>query len=124
MQQLLRAHVESFEQLLVLLWFCRNHARAWSLDEIAAAVHAAELEGALDHLCAHRLLERQTDRSGARYVYNPRPPSLAWVIEALARVHDENPVDIVRLLNANAIERIRSAAIVTFGEPLGGKDER
>jgi hypothetical protein len=115
---LLRAHIESYEHLVALLWLRKHHQEAWTPHAIGAGARIPDtsVHSTLEHLLKHHLVEVQADSTGSRYIYNPRPASLAAAVEALEIVHERSVLEIVKILNANAFDRIRNAAIHTFAD--------
>ena len=122
----LRDHVESYEQLELLLFLREQHALEWSMRQIAERMHfpADEIDEAVRGLVvAGCVVERAQPERAIRYA--PRDEGQAAAIDALAAAYAARPLAIIKLMNANAIERVRSAAIDTFADAfvLGRKKD-
>ncbi len=117
-RELLRDHVETYEQLGTLLYARAQGDRAFSADEAAAAVGlaSAEAEAALLHLVGHSLVGVDKGPAPPRYRYGARSSPQAPVIDQLATVHDRQHLGLVRQMSANAIERMRTSAARAFSE--------
>ncbi|HKZ74860.1 MAG TPA: hypothetical protein VJ011_12395 [Steroidobacteraceae bacterium] len=123
---LLRDHIESYEQLELLLLLRGRPGGIWTLREIAQRMQLPdeELEEALRGLRAAGCLgERIQGDDAIRYA--PRDAGQAVAIEGLAAAYGEKPLAIIKLMSANAIERVRTAAINTFADAfvVGGKKD-
>lgn len=120
-RQLLREHVESYEQLEVLLRFAGTQDRSWSPDEIAAKAGVSpELAGdALAHLSRAGVLA-QSD-SGATTRFSPHADH-AGTIDRLGEIHQRDRLGIMNLMTSHALERVRTSALRAFtGAFLLGK---
>ena len=59
----------------------------------------------------------------ARYAYRPVSPDLDAAMARLEREHAGRPARIIQLMSANAIERVRTAALRTFADAfVPGRD--
>jgi hypothetical protein len=122
----LRDCVESYEQLELLLFLRAHAAVEWPMREIADRMRfpADEIDKAVRGLVAAGCIaERAKPQHAIRYA--PRDEGQAEAIDALAAAYAERPLAIIKLMNANAIERVRSAAIDTFADAfvLGRKKD-
>jgi hypothetical protein len=121
---LLRDCIESFEHLEVLLLLHRKPDDTWTADAVVAAsmLNLAEdiATDALAHLHRWKLIEGEA----RRYRYNPSN-RLDATIRALATVYEEDRLEVMRLMNQNAIERVRTSALRAFADAFfvggGGK---
>jgi hypothetical protein len=116
---LLRECIESYEHLVALLWLRRQDAGAWTAEEVArgANVSRAVIHQTLEQLCAHRLLVVGSDSLERRYAFSPATVEARLLVDELVRFHDENLYEVVALLNGQAIDRIRNAAVRAFADP-------
>jgi hypothetical protein len=123
---LLRDHIESYEQLEMLLLLRGRPNGTWNLGELAERLHAPseELEQGLRGLEAAGCIAQRTP-GGDVFRYAPRDALQAAAIDRLAAAYEERPLAIIKLMNANAIERVRTAAISTFADAfvLGRKKD-
>jgi hypothetical protein len=122
----LRECVESYEQLELLL-FLREHAAVeWPMSEIADRMRfpAAEIDEAVRGLLAAGCIAARTQPQRT-IRYAPRDEGQAEAIDAMAAAYAARPLAIIKLMNANAIERVRSAAMDTFADAfvLGRKKD-
>jgi len=125
--QLLSEHVTSYEQLETLLLLHAHSERTWTVAQVAEHIRIddANVALALMELCSHQLLERDAGRPVIEYHYNPANGLLAKAVDLLATAYRDQRLEIVRLMSANAIERMRSTAARTFSDAflLKGKKE-
>jgi hypothetical protein len=122
----LRNCVESYEQLELLLFLRENAAVEWPMSEITERKRfpADETEEAVRGLLAAGCIAERTEpRRAIRYA--PRDEGQAEAIDQLAAAYAARPLAIIKLMNANAIERVRSAAMDTFADAfvLGRKKD-
>ena len=119
---LLHEHIETYEQLEVLLLLRRERYEAWTPEALAARLHVAEalVQPALSTLKAAGLVttDGTSDSAGhpRRYAYRPASSGLDATVGILDREYAERPISIIRLMSANSIERVRTAALHTFAD--------
>jgi hypothetical protein len=122
----LRDHVESYEQLELLLFLRTHAADEWPISALAERVRfpAEELDDAVRGLVAAGCIAERT-QPGRTLRYAPSGEGQAEAIDALAAAYAARPLAIIKLMNANAIERVRSAAMDTFADAfvLGRKKD-
>jgi hypothetical protein len=113
----LRAHIESYEQLELLLFLRQHAAQEWPMSGIAERMRfpADEIDNAVKGLLAARCIAERTEPQRA-VRYAPRDEGQAEAIDALAAAYADRPLAIIKLMNTNAIERVRSAAMDTFAD--------
>lgn len=124
-QTLLRDCIESFEQLEILLLLLKRPGETWAPDAVATAIKLSLSEDAaaeaLAHLRRWNLIEGE---ARGRYRYNPAN-RLDATIRALATVYEDERLEVMRLMNQNAIERVRTSALRAFSDAFfvggGGK---
>jgi len=116
-QALLRASVESYEHLAVLLLVHREPTQGWSVLELAQrlSIPAQLVEPSVVDLFRAGLLRASSEEALVRYRYSA-DSCVHVTIARLAREYTENPAQVVRVLNANAIERVRTSALQTFAD--------
>jgi hypothetical protein len=117
-RQLLHEHIESYEQLELLLLLRRERREEWTAGALAQRLHvSAGLIGpALERLQVSGLVAATGSPGAARYAYRPGRPELDAATGRLQREYAERPVRIIQLMSANAIERVRTAALRTFAD--------
>jgi hypothetical protein len=71
----------------------------------------------LEHLCRADLLERRADEQGrSMYGYRPSTAELTRLVDALTFAFEDERLALVRLMNENAVERVRTAAMRLFAD--------
>jgi predicted transcriptional regulator len=116
-EDLLLQELESYEQLEALLLLVKEPRRSLDAKTVAEETripHDAAAE-ALDHLCERGLVILEPASGGPRFRY-ATPPHLDGTIRTLARIYDERRVEVAKRMTANAIERVRTAALRRFSD--------
>lgn len=111
-------YVETYEQLEVLLLLCRQRDRSWTPEAVGERLRISTLVAAkaLDDLCRSRLLDQLKVGRQTTYTFRPASTRLGATVEALVREYDDSPLNIIHLMNSNALDRVRSAAARTFAD--------
>jgi len=127
LKQFLFDHVESYEELGVLVWFHRRpraHAVAERVAE-EAGLPVASVEEAFDKLVDRGLLSRSADKH-ATFCYTPADDSVRDALTRVMHLYETNAVELVGFMTANAIERVRTAGTRMFAEcfRIGGPKPR
>ena len=114
---LLHQHIESYEQLETLLLLRRERYEQWTGEGLAARlrVRAELIETAVAGLEASGLVER-AGAAPTRFAYRAADTGLDAAVGRLEREYAERPILIIQLMSANAIERLRTAALHTFAD--------
>jgi hypothetical protein len=118
LKKFLRERIQSYEQLELLLLVRQSPSQVWSLELIAKRLRiqeAAALE-AVNDLRNGELLEMMLDGHRRAYRYRPATPELARLSDELANAFEEERLALVRLMNQNAVERVRTAAMRMFAD--------
>jgi hypothetical protein len=115
---LLREHIESYEQLEVLLLLRRERYEEWTVAAIAARLQVRDelIGSALEGLEAAGLMVVTGAASAAHFAYRPATPGLDAAAGRLDREYAERPIRVIQLMSANAIERVRTSALQTFAD--------
>jgi len=116
LQSLLHAHIDSIEQLELLLWLYQHSNESWSASSAASALHLPEgiAEEALQLLDKGGFLG-VTEAAGALlFFYRPATKELGELVERLVEVYPQQRVAIMKLLTAGAISRLKARALHTF----------
>jgi hypothetical protein len=110
-RDLLREHIETYEQLEVLLRFAGTRDRTWTMPEMTAAtgVPAEAVADALARLAASGVLTASDD--GRRFSSSS---DRAASIDALGDAFGRDRLGIMNLMTANALERVRTSALRAF----------
>jgi len=114
---LLHEHIESYEHLETLLLLRRERYEQWTSEGVAARLRVRPelIEAALANLKASGLVEA-TGVAPPRFAYRPASSGLDAAVGRLEREYAERPILIIQLMSANAIERLRTAALHTFAD--------
>jgi hypothetical protein len=122
----LRDHIHSYEHLEVLLLLWRSPENSWSCENVAdrLSIGLGAAEEALNDL-TNQLLVRG-DRDGTpTFRYSARTGNLDRCMQALARAYETQLLELTKLMNANAVARIRSATARHFADSfLIGRGKR
>jgi hypothetical protein len=114
LQAFLRDSVGSYEALEALLLLARNSHRSWTDSELADAlkVQTDGITTALNELAAvEGLLEVDNQVVPRRFKYAPRSTLMQQVVDELAAAYADQRLAIVQLMSANALDRVRGAAM-------------
>ena len=113
-RELVRERVHAIEQIEVLLRLHAVGGASLSAAELGAALRLPEalVQGALDHLVLHKLVTVTRDR----FQCQPSDPVLAAAVDALAISYADARVEMLRLISANSVERLRSNTLRVFAE--------
>jgi predicted ArsR family transcriptional regulator len=121
----LRTHIESYEQLEVLVAMHQARDVAWIAEEIAAKVRVPVMAATevLDGLVLQGVLELSTRSPVPTYRLGSRDRARADLAARVARAYVERRLAVIKLMNANALERMRVSALARFSDAflLGGK---
>ena len=112
----LRQHVKSYEHLEVLLLLRSQRDEDWTSEAAAEKLRItpAAAQEAFEHLGATGVILSQASGSRPAFRYRPASESLESIVDRLVQTYEENPLGIIRPMNAGAIDRVRSAAVRTF----------
>jgi hypothetical protein len=115
---LLSERVTSLEQIEVLLRLRAQPTVASALDEIVAQLPLPPdaVDDALAALVEQRLLVRDEAAGWPRWRYRSETPELERVIASLAEVYRERTLEVMRILSAQALDRIRNSAARAFAD--------
>lgn len=116
-QRLIGEHIDSVEQLEVLLLLRRQKDRPWCADTVARELRiaAASASERLVDL-AHRgmLAPSEPDESSPEgqecFRYSPANPRLDEAVSALAAAYSERRVSVINLIFSKPTDRIRTFA--------------
>lgn len=116
--EFLHGNVESYEELEILLLLHRERTQSWSAEALGARLRLSVplTDAALSALAARRLINAASNPPGSSYTAVSANPALDETIGCLANFYASRPIEIIKLMSANAIERVRTAALRTFVE--------
>lgn len=112
---LLYERIESYEQLEILL-LLHGDPSTWTMERISSRLSITQVltEAALTSLEATRLVESSGSRPERHFRAAAGIPALDETIRRLASAYATQPIEIIKLMSAHAIERVRTAALRTF----------
>ncbi|MDQ3760286.1 MAG: hypothetical protein M3460_00860 [Actinomycetota bacterium] len=100
-----------------MLFLHARREQSWTAAAVAAELHIPDdfIERALGDLCRHRLVEVTGKPRHARYRLGA-DDELCWLVDLVERAYADNHLEVVRLMSANAIERMRTAVARAFAD--------
>lgn len=115
---LLRDRVETFEQLKILLLLRQGADRAWTPESVAKKLNLplASVGEALDHLCRRNLLDVRVGEQSLVFRYAPGTTDLDRAVTDLAEAQMKNEIEVMKVMSANAVERVRLSALRLFSD--------
>src|SRR5690348_7119132 len=113
----LREYIDSFESLEVLLLLHRERT-AWTADELGRRfkIRAPVIDDALASLVRAGLVNTPERSVLTAYRYADEDLVRDALIALLERTYRDEPIKIMQLMSANAIERLRNGAIRAFAD--------
>jgi len=113
----LRDYIDSFESLEVLLLLYRERT-AWTADELSRRfkIRAPVIDDALASLVRARLVNTTEQNVLTSYRYANEDSVRDALVASLERTYRDEPIQVMQLMSANAIERLRSGAIRAFAD--------
>ena len=110
-ERFIAQHLNSVEQLEVLLLLHRSHGREWSAGEVSRELssHPHSAESRLLDLRARGLVAAREDGQEFRYHWAP-PAGVDEVVAALARVYAERRVSVITAIFAKPLDSVRTLA--------------
>lgn len=117
-QRFLREHIESFEQLEIVLLLRSRPDQALNSAAISAELRLPEaiVDETLHTLSGRELVARARGADGPLFSYSPETPALAELVSTVAQLNQDRRLDVMRLMTANSIDRLRAKALSTFAD--------
>lgn len=114
---LLRDCIDSFECLEVLLLLRRERV-AWTAEGLCARLNIRPplLDDALASLVRARLTSTTDRNAHMLYTYADEHFIQDAMVGRLECAYRDNPIEIMQLMSANAIERLRTSTIRAFAD--------
>lgn len=118
LKSLLHDRIETYEQLEILRLLHRNRVEKWTAHRIAEQLNltATLVSSALDGLRANALVEARTVPNYCALAYALAPAPLGETLGRLVELYEQQPIEIIKLMSTNAIERVRTAALRAFAD--------
>jgi hypothetical protein len=109
-------YIESYEELEILLLLRLEEIEVWSETRISnrLGLSATLTAEAISKLIASGLVTWKGERP--RCVFAPRSAAVDEAVTALARSYNSQRLEIVKLMNSNAIKRMRTEALRAFSD--------
>jgi hypothetical protein len=100
-------HIDSVEQLEVLLLLQASAGRVWTAEEVAQALYStpASVSRRLEKLRGGELLAAE---SGSAYRYRPATPELDQGVVRLAETYRERRVAVITLIASRPMDNVRA----------------
>ena len=116
-QRLLRDYIESYEQLELLL-LLRTELDPWTVEALSARLRipASLVLLALDGLQRIGFVAARPLGAEKQYAYIAQNSGGEATLERLVQAYREHPIPILKQMSANAIERVRTAALRAFAD--------
>lgn len=123
LQRFLFEHVESYEELELVVLLRRKRERDWSVEDAAAELRlpASSCLAGLEEL-EHRGLVAKGPLVGT-FRYAPCSLELAARLAQLDESYRSQRLTVVMLMSVNAIERLRIATLHRFADTLRLRDK-
>ena len=117
-RRLLFEHVTTYEQLEALLLAHARPRQAWTVTAVADAlrIDVPNALASLVELVAHRLLVTDANPSAPQYRYAAAGTDMGRAVDQLALAYSGKRLEIIKLMSANAIERMRSSTARAFSD--------
>jgi hypothetical protein len=106
--------VKSYEELETLLFLAQNEGHSFSAEAVTLALNASagSIEGALEELTrVGGLVDVTRGSTAPLYRYAPGRESIRQRVSDLAAAYTERRMAVIQMLSANALERVRRAAM-------------
>jgi hypothetical protein len=114
-QELLRERIESHDELEAALLLRADPERAWVAGELGAALELSpELGAHVEAKLIRARIARPVATEDLRIRYRPVSATVAKAMDQLAALWESEPIEILRLMSANALDRVREKAADTF----------
>lgn len=112
----LRDHIDSFESLEILL-LLRRERTPYTAEELSRRLktRAPLIDDALASLVRARLVNADQNVL-TLYTYADEDSARDAIVGSLDRIYRDEPIQIMRLMSTNAIERLRTSTIRAFAD--------
>lgn len=115
---LLFEHIESYEQLEILLLLQQNRGADWTAARLCGHLKISDemVAESLTVLQNGGLVIRRTELAPIAYAYAPVSLALEETVSRLAAAYSQRPLSIIRLMSSNAIQRVRNGSMRALAE--------
>ena len=111
--------VKSYEELEALLFLARNEGQDFGAEVVTSALSAmaGSIDEALEELArGGRLVKMTPSSDGPLYRYAPSDEATRRLVADLEAAYAERRMRVVQMLSANALERVRHAAMLRLAD--------
>jgi hypothetical protein len=107
--EFLAAHIDTVEQLEVLLLLREAPNRAWTAEAVAQVLysHSASVARRLESLTRHKLLAQEPG-DPPTYRYAPTPAGQDALVRCLAEVYRERRVAVIAAIASRPMDNVRA----------------
>lgn len=123
-REFLLSNIESYEQLEVLLLLGASPELAWRITAIAQKSRLPEsiVADAVRHLCSKGLVSSAPGGIEG-FHHAPASPATKEVVARLMEFYEARPLELMKVMTANSIERLRANAAGAFDALLTGRKQ-
>jgi hypothetical protein len=116
--------IERYEDLQLLLFLRARHGEWWSSGAIAERLLESreDISDSLDRLRQSGLVQAESSAADPLYQYVGRDEETSALVDELAHACSEQPLAVVKLMTANALERLRASSVLTFSQAFSTRD--
>ncbi len=110
-RRLIADHIDSVEQLEILLLLYQHPERTWSAEAVARELRVAAISAGerLEDMAFAGLLARK-DGKPVEYRYAPTNGALADAVRGLSTAYSERRVTVINLIFSKPVDKIRTFA--------------
>jgi DNA-binding transcriptional ArsR family regulator len=115
---LLRERIEDYEQFEILRLLQSDRTASWTVNDIVERLKLNEerIAAGLNELEKGELIRSGQRGNSRRFSFAPATAELGLVVEQLIALYQVQPTEIIKHMSANAIERVRTAALHAFAD--------
>lgn len=111
MRRLIAEHIDSVEQLEILLLLHQHPERSWTAESVARELRVSPMSAG-DRLkdMARAAILSKVKGTEAEYRYTPENPQLGEAVSGLATAYSERRVTVINLIFSKPVDKIRTFA--------------
>ena len=111
MRRLIADHIDSVEQLEILLLLYQHPERSWTEASVARELRISAMSAGdrLNDMARAAILSKVQGTEG-EYRYAPESPQLAEAVAGLAAAYSERRVTVINLIFSKPVDKIRTFA--------------
>ncbi len=110
-RRLIAEHIDSVEQLEILLLLYQHPERSWTAEAVARELRVSAFSAG-DRLkeMARAAILSHLEGSAVEYRYAPESPQMAEAVAGLATAYTERRVTVINLIFSKPVDKIRTFA--------------